>query len=73
MHNIQDYLKLKKIFPIEQKENKKKSRGTRDQLLIDKMVLDNLKTKQFSHPIFIWYGLIIKKMIHYLIVGSSND
>ena len=39
------YLETKNILPIEQKGCRKKSRGTKDQLLIDKMVVSNCRRR----------------------------
>ena len=38
-NSVYDYLKVSNILPSEQKRCKKKSRGTKDQLLIDKTVM----------------------------------
>lgn len=38
--SIQDYLKESDILSEEQKRNKRESRGTKDQLLIDKIILE---------------------------------
>jgi len=53
--------------PIEQKGCKKKTRGAKDQLLIDKVILRDSKRK---HRMWLWHGLIIgKPMIWYRIPG----
>ena len=43
---ICDHLSDKGLIPWEQKECKRKSRGTKDQLLIDKMIIKHAKRKQ---------------------------
>uniref|UniRef100_A0A2D4IDZ4 Reverse transcriptase domain-containing protein n=1 Tax=Micrurus lemniscatus lemniscatus TaxID=129467 RepID=A0A2D4IDZ4_MICLE len=41
---IQNYLEANNILPVEQKGNKWGSRDTKDQLLVDKMILENCKS-----------------------------
>ena len=43
---IYDHLSDKGLIPWEQKGCKRKSRGTKDQLLIDKMIMKHAKRKQ---------------------------
>ena len=43
---LYNHLEEKRLLPEEQKGCRKKSRGTRDQLLIDKMVISNCKRRQ---------------------------
>ena len=45
---IYEHLEGKNLFPHEQKGCKKKSRGTKDQLLIDKTVLRNCKNRKVN-------------------------
>ena len=45
---IYEYLEGKNLFPHEQKGCKKKSRGTKDQLLIDKTILRNCKNRKVN-------------------------
>ena len=40
-----DHLETNKLLPEEQKGCRRKSRGTKDQLLIDKMVIKNCKRR----------------------------
>ena len=40
-----EFLDINKLFPEEQKGCKRGSYGCKDQLLIDKMILENCKTK----------------------------
>ena len=41
-----NYLENNSLIPDEQKSNRRKSRGTKDQLLIDKMILRNAKRRK---------------------------
>ena len=50
---IYTHLESNKLLPLEQKGCRKKSRGTKDQLLIDKMVLKNCK-KRMTHLCLAW-------------------
>ena len=43
-----DHLKTNKLLPEEQKGCRRKSRGTKDQLLIDKMVIKNCKRRMIN-------------------------
>ena len=43
---IQDYLENNNLIPEEQKGNRRQTRGTKDQLLIDKMILRNSKRRK---------------------------
>lgn len=45
-HSIQTYLESNDLMPEEQKGNRRGTRGTKDQLLIDKMILRNSKTRK---------------------------
>ena len=44
-NSVYDYLEINNIFPSEQKGCKRKSRGTKDQLLIDKTVMKDCKKR----------------------------
>ena len=58
-----NYLEREKIYPEEQKGSKRGSRGTKDQLLIDKTVLEDCK-KRHTNLSIAWidyrkaYGLV---------------
>ena len=43
---IQNHLEQNSLIPEERKGNRRKSRGTKDQLLIDKMMLRNAKRRK---------------------------
>ena len=45
-NEMHEFIEKNNIFPEEQKECKKKSRGTKDQLLIDKAVLKDCKVRK---------------------------
>ena len=45
---IYRYLELRQLLPIEQKGCRRNSRGTKDQMLIDKMVMKNCKRRKTS-------------------------
>ena len=42
-NSVYEYLKMNNLLPVEQKGCRRNSRGTKNQLLIDKMVLDDCK------------------------------
>uniref|UniRef100_A0A803T202 Reverse transcriptase domain-containing protein n=1 Tax=Anolis carolinensis TaxID=28377 RepID=A0A803T202_ANOCA len=66
---IQDYLEEKNILPDEQKGNKWKSRGTKDQLLIDKMILENCKSRKANlHMTWIDYKKAFDSLPHSWII-----
>ncbi|XP_062826554.1 uncharacterized protein LOC134296214 [Anolis carolinensis] len=66
---IQDYLEEKNILPDEQKGNKWKSRGTKDQLLIDKMILENCKSRKANlHMTWIDYKKAFDSLPHNWII-----
>uniref|UniRef100_A0A803THT2 Reverse transcriptase domain-containing protein n=1 Tax=Anolis carolinensis TaxID=28377 RepID=A0A803THT2_ANOCA len=66
---IQDYLEEKNILPDEQKGNKRKSRGTKDQLLIDKMILENCKSRKANlHMTWIDYKKAFDSLPHSWII-----
>ena len=44
-NSVYEYLEMYNLFPVEQKRCRRNSRGTKDQLLIDKMVLNDRKKK----------------------------
>ena len=44
--NIYNYVETNGLFPSEQKGCKRKSRGTKDQLLIDKLIIQNCKRRK---------------------------
>ena len=48
-----NYLEQEKILPEEQKECKRGSRGTMDQLLIDKKILKDCK-KRHTNLFMVW-------------------
>ena len=43
--DIYNHLEIKNLLPVEQKGCRKRSRGTKDQLLIDKMIIRNCKKR----------------------------
>ena len=43
--SVYEYLEIYKLLPLEQKECRRNRRGTKDQLLIDKMVLNYSKKR----------------------------
>jgi hypothetical protein len=65
------FLEENDVIPLEQKGCKRGSRGTKDQLLIDKLVLKDSKKRHTI--IFQWLGWIIRKlMIWFPIHGFWN-
>ena len=50
---IYSHLESNNALPVEQKGCRKKSRGTKDQLLIDKMILTNCK-KRMTNSCLAW-------------------
>ena len=44
-NNVHEYLEMYNLLPVEQKGYRRNSRGTRDQLLIDKTVLNDCKNR----------------------------
>ena len=44
-NSVYGYLEMYNLLPVEQKECTRNSRGTKDQLLIDKMVLNDYKKR----------------------------
>ena len=64
---IQNHLYKYNLIPEEQKGNRRNSRGTKDQLLIDKMILRNSRLICMSH------GLTTRRhSIHYHTAGSRS-
>ena len=60
------HLHCSKLFPVEQKGCFRQSRGTKDQLLIDKLVMCDAKRRR----ICVWHGLILEKRLTlYLMTG----
>ena len=55
-----EYLEMHNLLPIEQKACRRNSRGIKDQLLIDEMVLNDCKI-----DILFWkrHGLILRKLM----------
>ena len=49
-------LEREKILPEEQKGCKRQSRGTKDQLLIDKTILKDCKKRHTNLSIYPWHG-----------------
>ena len=45
-HNLNEHLERKSLLPEEQKECRRNLRGTKDQLLIDKMILKNCRRRK---------------------------
>ena len=50
-----NYAEREKLLPEEQKRCKRGSRGTKDQLLIDKTVLRDCKKRQTNLSMKIWF------------------
>ena len=44
-NSVYEYLEMYKLLPVEQKGCRRSSRGTKDQLLLDKMVLNDCKKR----------------------------
>jgi hypothetical protein len=62
---IQDHMERNDLFPEEQKGNRRKSRGTKDQLLIDKMILRNSKRRKTNlHVAWIDYKKAFDSLPH---------
>ena len=51
--SIYNFLDMNNKLPVEQKGCRKKSRGTKDQLLIDKTILRDCK-KRYTNPRMTW-------------------
>ena len=65
--SMYEHLEKESVLPFEQKGCIRATRGTKDQLLIDKMIINNCKREKL---IWQWLGLIIKKhLIWSLIPG----
>ena len=63
--SMQAYLETNGLIPREQKGNRKKSRGTKDQLLIDKMILRNCKRRKTNlHVAWIDYKKAFDSLPH---------
>ena len=60
---IYSHLEENHLLPVEQKGCRKHSRGTKDQLLIDKLVMDIARHTYKNLHIYIWPGLIIKRLM----------
>ena len=45
VNSVYEYLEMYNLFPVEQKGYRRNSRGTKDQLLIDKMLLNDCKRR----------------------------
>ena len=45
VNSVYEYLEMYKLIPVEQKGCRRSSRGTKDQLLIDKIVLNDCKKR----------------------------
>ena len=78
--SMQDHLENNGLIPDEQKGNRRKSRGTKDQLLIDKMVLRNAKRRKTNlHVAWIDYKKAFDSLPHswiaksLQILGISNN
>ena len=68
---IQNHLEQKSLIPEEQKGNRRKSRGTKDQLLIDKMILRNAKRRKTNlHVAWIDYKKAFDSIPHSWITKS---
>ena len=68
---IQNHLEQNGLIPEEQKENRRKSRGTKDQLLIDKMILQNAKRRKTNlHVAWIDYKKAFDSLPHSWITKS---
>ena len=68
---IQNYLEQNGLIPEEQKGNRRKSRGTKDQLLIDKMILRNTKRRKTNlHVAWIDYKKAFDSLPHSWITKS---
>ena len=61
--SIYNFLDVNDKVPVEQKGCKKESRGTKDQLLIDKTTLRYCVTVGRDIQIWEWHGLIIRMFI----------
>jgi hypothetical protein len=68
---IQNYLEENKLIPWEQKGNRRNSRGTKDQLLIDKMILRNARRRKTNlHVAWIDYKKAFDSVPHSWILKS---
>ena len=68
---IQNHLEQNGLIPKEQKGNRRKSRGTKDQLLIDKMILRNAKRRKTNlHVAWIDYKKAFDSLPHSWITKS---
>ena len=47
-NSVYEYLEMYNLLPVEQKGCRRNSRGTKDQLLIDKMVLNDCKKRHMD-------------------------
>ena len=59
-NSVCEYLEIYNLLPVEQKGYRRNSRGTKDQLLIDKMVLNDCKKTHSNRE---WHELIIRKFM----------
>ena len=68
---IQNYLEQNGLIPEEQKGNRRKSSGTKDQLLIDKMILQNAKRRKTNlYVAWIDYKKAFDSLLHCWITKS---
>ena len=68
---IQNHLEQNGLIPEEQKGNRRKSRGTKDQLLIDKMIMRNTKRRKTNlHVAWIDYKKAFDSLPHSWITKS---
>ena len=68
---IQNHLEQNGLIPEEQKGNRRKSRGTKDLLLIDKMILRNAKRRKTNlHVAWIDYKKVFDLLPHRWITKS---
>uniref|UniRef100_A0A2D4F0B4 Reverse transcriptase domain-containing protein n=1 Tax=Micrurus corallinus TaxID=54390 RepID=A0A2D4F0B4_MICCO len=64
-----DYLETNNTLPVQQKGNKRRSRGTQDQLLIDKMILENCKNRKTNlNMVWIHYKKAFDSLPHSWII-----
>ena len=69
--SIQNYLEQNSLIPEEQKGIRRKSRGTKDQLLIDQMILRNAKRRKTNlHVTWIDYKKAFDSLPHSWITKS---
>ena len=68
---IYQHLEERNLFPDEQKGCRRRSRGTKDQLMIDKMVLRNCK-RRMTNLCVAWIDYIFSFHFHFKFFIHNN-